>query len=67
LGVRCPLPDELDWGGIIGSVVIDSIVDHSDSCWFKGPWGLVLTDPRRLPFHPCRGQVGTFEVEVSVS
>jgi hypothetical protein len=65
LGVRCPLPDELDWGGIIGSVVIDGIVEDHDSDWFRGPYGLVLRDPERLPFRPCKGQVGVFWVEVS--
>jgi hypothetical protein len=65
LGVRCPLPDELDWGGIIGSVVIDGIVEDHDSDWFRGPYGLVLRDPERLPFRPCKGQVGVFWVEVA--
>jgi hypothetical protein len=67
LGVRCPPPDELDWGGIIGSVVLDGIVEDYDSDWFRGPYGLVLRDPERLPFRPCKGGQGAFRVEVSAS
>jgi hypothetical protein len=65
LGVHCPPPSELDYGGIIGSVVIDGIVEDYDSDWFRGPYGLVLTNRERLPFRPCKGHQGAFRVELS--
>jgi hypothetical protein len=65
LGVHCPPPSELDYGGIIGSVVIDGIVEDHDSDWFRGPYGLVLRNPERLPFRPCKGHQGAFRVELS--
>jgi hypothetical protein len=64
LGVGCPPLSELERGGVVGSVVIDSIVETHPSDWFTGPYGLVLRDPERLPFRPCRGQLGVFRVEV---
>jgi hypothetical protein len=63
IGVRCPAPDELQFGGVIGSVFVKEIVTRSDSPWFTGPAVLVLADPRAEPFAPARGQVGLFRVE----
>ena len=48
LGVECPLPADLYRGGIIGSVDVIDVVKESDSPWFFGPRGLVLSEPR-----PC--------------
>jgi hypothetical protein len=59
-GVRCPLPMELDRGGIIGSVELVDIVTASESPWFEGPFGLVLRDPRPCEFIPARGALGFF-------
>ncbi len=52
----------LDRGGIIGSVEIVDCVSKSDSPWFFGRYGFVLRDPQRLPFYPCRGQLGFFRI-----
>jgi hypothetical protein len=60
IGVRCPASDDLEFGGVIGSVVVVDIVTRSDSRWFHGPFALVLADPRPEPFMPVRGQVGLF-------
>jgi len=54
--------DELQRGGIIGSVEIVDCVQDSDSPWFMGRYGFVLRDPRPLPFMPWRGQLGFFNV-----
>jgi hypothetical protein len=60
IGVRCPAPDELARGGIIGSVLVVGIVTAHHSLWFRGPYALVLADPRPAPFRSARGQVGLF-------
>ncbi len=57
-----PKPDELEYGGIIGSVEIVDCVRESSSFWFNGPFGFVLRAPRPLPFIPFRGQLGFFHV-----
>ena len=58
IGVRCPAPDELARGGITGSVLVVGIVTAHHSRWFRGPYALVLADPRPAPFRSARGQVG---------
>jgi hypothetical protein len=55
------IPENLDRGGIIGSVELVDVVEQSESPWFVGRYGLVLSDPRPLPFTPCKGQLGLFE------
>jgi hypothetical protein len=54
--------DALARGGIVGSVEIVDCVERSDSAWFCGPFGFVLRDPKPLPFVPCRGALGFFEL-----
>lgn len=52
-----------EWcGGIIGSVELVDSVDTSDSPWYMGAKGFVLRDPRPLPFTPCKGRLGFFDV-----
>jgi hypothetical protein len=51
-------------GGIIGSVEIYACVTQSSSRWFVGRYGFLLRDPRPLPFTPWRGQLGFFDVPV---
>jgi hypothetical protein len=63
IGVRCPAPDELAWGGAIGSVLITGIVTRHRSPWFRGPHALVVADPRPEPFLAVRGQVGLFRLQ----
>ncbi len=49
-------------GGIVGSVeIIDCVTSHG-SIWFAGPYGFVLKNPQPLPFQPCKGRLGFFEV-----
>jgi hypothetical protein len=61
LGVVCPLPFQLDRGGIIGSVTITDFVKDSDSPWFFGPRGIVLADAKPCEPQPCLGSLGFFE------
>lgn len=63
MGVEVPLPSELAYAGVIGSVNVQAIVNQSQSRWFAGPWGLVLTDARPEPFRPARGQRGLFRLD----
>jgi hypothetical protein len=61
-GVTLPKAEDLQRGGIIGSVEIVDCVMKSDSKWFFGKYGFVLRNPIALPFTPYRGQLGFFEV-----
>ena len=55
--------DQLQCGGIIGSVEIVGCVKGKHSCWHAaGQWGFVLRDPKPMPFVPWKGQLGFFEV-----
>jgi len=54
--------NEMDRGGIVGSVEIVDCVSSSNSLWFTGPQGFVLRDPQPLPFMPFKGQLGFFDV-----
>jgi hypothetical protein len=63
IGVRCPEPDELARGGVIGSALVIDIVTRHRSRWFRGPHALVLADARPEPFTPVRAQTGLFRVE----
>jgi hypothetical protein len=63
IDVRCPAPDEFQFGGVIGSALVIDIIERHRSRWFFGPFALVLADPRPEPFMPVRGQVGLFRVQ----
>jgi hypothetical protein len=49
-------------GGIIGEVEIVDCVKKSDSPWFEGPFGFVLTNAKVLKFKPCKGKLGIFDI-----
>lgn len=49
-------------GGIIGAVFLKDCVTESESPWFTGPVGWMVTRQLALPFQRCRGQLGLFEV-----
>ncbi|MEL6958631.1 MAG: hypothetical protein AAGL89_06720 [Pseudomonadota bacterium] len=60
-GVRCPRPDALVRGAIIGAVDVVDIISESDSEWFGGQMGLVLEDPVPCDPIPAAGALGYFE------
>ena len=60
-GTTWPAPKDLLRGGIVGMATITDCVDQSESPWFFGTYGFVLTDAKTLPFRPMRGQLGFFE------
>lgn len=59
--------ETLHRGGIVGQVEITGCVTASPSPWFTGPYGLVLANPKALPFRPCQGRLGIFEVEIEAA
>lgn len=65
-GVTLPAFDELERGGIVGTVEIVDCVDKDASPWFFGDYGFVLKNAQPLPFQFMRGKLGFFPVEVEV-
>jgi len=61
-GNLLPARDDFKMGGIIGKAKIVDCVNYYDSVYFSGPWGFVIKDAEPLPFFPCKGQLGFFEV-----
>jgi hypothetical protein len=54
-------------GGIVGVATITGCVDRSESKWFMGKYGFALADARPLPFIPCKGLLGFFDVPSEVA
>lgn len=63
-GVKLPAFDDLQRGGIIGTVEIVDCVDDHQSPWYFGPFGYVVANPEPLPFQPCRGHLSYFEPQI---
>ncbi|MBC3485725.1 ASCH domain-containing protein [Pseudomonas sp. SWRI50] len=61
-----PMMEDLERGGIIGSVELVDSLDTSDSPWYMGEKGFVLRDPKPLPFIPMNGRLGFFDVPAEV-
>lgn len=49
-------------GGVVGIAEIVDCVRESSSPWFMGKYGFVLRDVRRVPFLPCPGRLGLFDI-----
>ena len=60
---RITLPPyaELQRGGIVGQADLVDCVQHHDSPFFMGPWGLVLENVAPVPFTPFKGSLGFFD------
>lgn len=52
------LPREYVTGSIVGRAQLVDCVDHHDSEWFCGPYGLVLEHRAGVPVFKCRGKLG---------
>jgi hypothetical protein len=50
--------------GIIGAMHIVDCVEESASPWFNAPFGWVIDRVVKLPFLPCKGKQGWFNVEL---
>lgn len=57
-----PRFDELQRGGIVGSVELVDSIASSPSPWYMGQKAFVLRNPQHLPFTPLRGQLSFFDV-----
>lgn len=66
LGFPPPSSKVFGRGGIVGVMRIVGCVQRSRSPWFVGPWGFEIADARPLPFWPCRGALGFFDVDYEV-
>lgn len=53
----------LQRGGVVGVVDIVSCTTAMDSPWRFGNYGYGLANAREVPFFPCKGQLGFFEVD----
>ena len=62
IGVELPAFEQLPRGGIVGSVDVIDCVSQSQSRWFNGPFGFVLSNPKALEFRPLPGKLGFFDV-----
>lgn len=59
-GLAIPEFEDLERGGIIGSVELVDCVSAHASPWFFGRYGFRLANPEPLPFRPVRGLLGFF-------
>lgn len=62
IGVTVPPFEQLQRGGIIGSVELFDSVDSSDSPWYMGHKALLLRNPEPIEFFPLKGRLGFFDV-----
>ena len=65
-GIMLPCFEELNRGGIIGSVEIVDCVQEHGSPWFYGPFGYTLCNPQPLRFSPCRGMLNFFTPDPAI-
>lgn len=65
-GIQLPSFDAMELGGIVGMVDITGCVKVSQSAWFTGTaergFGFELANGRPLPYFPCNGRLGWFDV-----
>lgn len=55
------IPENLDFGGVIGVVEVSDCLSSHESAWYiDGNYAWVLSNPQRLPFRPCKGALGLF-------
>lgn len=62
--LRVPTMADLQKGGIVGIATLVGVAFAHPSPWFFGPVGLLLRNPRPLPFIPCKGMLGFFRPEI---
>lgn len=60
-GLTLPAFEELQRGGIVGTVEIIDCVAESMSPWFFGRFGFVLRNVRPTEFIPVKGALGLFK------
>lgn len=63
INVQLPPQKDFALGGLIGMAELVDCVTQSDSPWFFGPYGFVITNPRAIEFVPMAGKLGFFEID----
>ena len=63
-GIPMPIKNKMNYGGIIGYATITGFIEKSDSPWFVGKYGLLIKNPKQLPFTPCKGKLSFFYPEI---
>lgn len=72
--LKVPAFGNLERGGIIGIAdatgsVTDSVMyqrpKHPGDNWYFGPFALEISNPHPLPFTPCKGMLGFFNVDTT--
>lgn len=58
-----PYYKTIERGGIVGECEIVDCITRSQSPWFGGTFGFVLRNVKALPFQPCKGQLGIFDMD----
>lgn len=66
LPVNIPSYESIERGGIVGYTHIVNCVEASDSPWFFGPKGFILSTSEPLPFYPMRGRLSFFDTPLQV-
>lgn len=61
------LPEKFDLGGIVGRCDLIDCVHTSDSPWFNGPYGFVVAKAESIPFIPCMGALGFFNLPAGIA
>lgn len=61
--IKPPHANEIERGGIVGIANIIDCVKQSESPWFFGEFGFVLTEQRPLAFMPLRGKLWFFDTK----
>ena len=51
------------YGAILGIVAFSGCVTESDSAWFAGPYGWVISHAVPMEPVPCKGRLGFFPVD----
>lgn len=68
--IELPAFEQLERGGIVGVTTIDACIAPRDrtSLWHMGSaFGFHLFDTKPLPFIPCKGALGIFNVPADVA
>jgi hypothetical protein len=63
LGIKLPAREVIERGGVVGVAQMAGSVQKSQSPWFFGPHGFVLSEARAFAtMIPFKGQLGFFDV-----
>ncbi len=60
-GLVMPAFKDLPRGGIVGVATVTDCVSDSDSPWFMGRFGFVLSKAQPVDFIPVKGELGFFD------